>query len=478
MAVRPHTQTTAALVNLPDEIQLTTINYLTFQDLNSLSSTCQLYRQFLVPRMFKCIKLREHAKSGVAVQALIDKGYSAHVKELRFVAHAEEEDEGESDLEESGEEGSAINWAQEAADSQEDGDKPATDLLSSESEDVLSQLVRFPHLETLRIEFSFDIANWSESIHIFMDGETEDGRRKAERCNHWRKLMLRTFRSLTSNGPPLFSGLELINLPSVTVSVYESQEFNNFLGGLRSFKLNLLGGDNGAGWHINTQPGWQIWIPKIKAYFFDHLTNVETVIFEAPEEGPIGLEGQNHAPLPFAKGQMPHLSSLTLKCCFVEPALVEYLSQQLEARKLEELHLQHCHSSKVDYGDAYNSITWAEFFQALSKTKPRSLRKLVMTDAGCYPNETEIRIVGYDEREDDAEVKEVRARLEDGKGKGRKLFSYVRLDDKYGMVFPEETDNRKEFLEGKDQRAYDDLMGRVKENALRRKTTSVTLPGG
>lgn len=472
MTVRPHTPISP--VNLPDEIQLATINHLTFQDLNSLSSTCHFYRQFLVPHIFRCVKLREHAGSGAAVKALIEKGYAVHVKELKFVAHADEEIEGASDLEEKEAEESVTKWREEDEENEEDdGDKPAANLLSPESEDVLSHLVRFPHLETLSIKFDFDIANWMESIHIFMDEEIEDECVGAERFTHWRKLMLRTFTSLVRNDPGSFSSLEVLNLPSVTVSIYKSREFIRLLGSLKSFKLNLFGGDNGAGWHINTQHGWVMWIPKLKDFFFDHLTNVETLTFEAPEEGPIGLEGHRHAPLPFAKGQMPHLRSLALKCCFIEPPLVGYLAQQLEARKLEELYLRHCHSSRFENEYVSNAITWADFFQALSRTKPRSLRTLVMVDEGCYPNETEIRIVGYDEQEDDAEVMEVRGQLEAGKTKGRKLFSYVSLDGKYGMVFPDEEDNRKAFLEGKDQRAYDDLMARVRSNASRVNSTSV-----
>lgn len=392
----------------------------------------------------------------------------------------EEQDEGERDGANSEAEEREDEESGKADGEEQHGDKDndeevedAVELLSTESSNILSHLSRFPNLHTLTVSFDFDIQNWEESIHIFIDEESPAERRKAERKDAWRKLMLRTFESLARNDFVTFSNLDLINLPPAIVSFYDSRELNNFFGQIRQFKLNLFGGDNGAGWNLNTQPGWQQFASELGSYFFDHLTSVESVILEAHDSSPLGLEGMNHAPLPFGKYQMPHLRSLYLEHCFVDPNLVIILTGQLEAGLLEELHLRNCYSSSVDNTLAENGISWAEFFRALSATKSRSLRMLEVTNENKGDDEESkyiggMGIVAYNENEESEEIREVRAILEDQGKHGRRLFAHVSLDDKYGMLFTCEQDNRAKFLEGKDQKAYDDLMAMVVKNVSRR----------
>lgn len=350
--------------------------------------------------------------------------------------------------------------------------KGAKELLSTDSSDILSHLSRFPNLETLSIYFDFDIENWGESIHIFVNEERKREREEAEHSLPWRKLMLRIFESVARNGPVSIPKLELLNLPPAIVSFYKSKDLNDFLGGFRSFKLNLSGGENGAGWNMNTQPGWVQFASRLKAYFFDHLRAVEEVAIEGHETSPLGCEGGNSAPLPFGKQQMPQLRSLFLKNCFIDSGLVDLLTQQLSAGKLEELVLEDCHST-AESDMAQDHPTWAELFLALSTTKSQSLKKFEVREAGTYPNDNGINIMAYDEDDNVQEVREVKTILEDQEKNGRRLFSYISLDGKYGMVFPQEWLNREKFLAGGDQKAYDDLMTMVMKNVSRNGTTAL-----
>ena len=68
-------------------------------------------------------------------------------------------------------------------------------------------------------------------------------------------------------------------------------------------------------------------------------------------------------------------------------------------------------------------------------------------------------------------VVEVRRKLEHENEKGRKLFGYAYLDDKYGMFSRDPEQHIEAFNRGEDQNSYDQLISIVNTNRACAKTS-------
>lgn len=169
-------------------------------------------------------------------------------------------------------------------------------------------------------------------------------------------------------------------------------------------------------------------------------------------EDPLGLGGQNYIPLALKPEDLPVLQSLKLENCFVSPELVSFI--QGHTQVLKSLDVKEC----ISAGDsADNSIYWAEFFNGVYETKP-SLTEFIA--GGDRVSLT------YDGEFDDERVQDIRQKLK--ASPVLKLFNYGYLSDKYGMLYYNIEGNADHFINGDDQRAYDRLMGLIKENAAQR----------
>jgi hypothetical protein len=98
---------------------------------------------------------------------------------------------------------------------------------------------------------------------------------------------------------------------------------------------------------------------------------------------------------------------------------------------------------------------WHELFDALAERQLAWLGKLEIASTQQIGENTN-KLVG------ESEVKKMYELLvEDSK---RRLFAYVNLDDKYGILMQDEEEEVESLLQGEDQRAYDRLVAVVEGN--------------
>lgn len=404
-----------------------------YHHLINWSSTCVYFRNLLAPDIFKTTKLVNKEKSGSSLNALATGPHSVHVKSLHFV-------------------GSALGDAhsEEAAFSDIEG------ILPHSVDALICDLQRFPSLERLSIKFDYNFESyqeWAEGMDITAQVETPDQVLEAEASAAWRALMSRTYSALIQNKSPHFKHLEIRQLIWKTVSTFSDAAFHDFLSHLEQFTLTIHGEDNGAGWKVNKTEEYPALMGKLDEYFFNHLANVTTLSIKAPEEGPLGLVGMNHAPLALEADQMPLLTILHLDHIFASPALVDFLVGHKNT--LEELILRNCYASAGINALAENGIYWSEFFSSLFSVQPTHLRhfELVGNDMP-FPSE------GTLDKEASAELHATLEQIPD-----RILFPYMILDDKYGMLFYDDEQSLEAFSNGEDQTSWNRLMGLVERNA-------------
>ncbi|KAL9126628.1 MAG: hypothetical protein Q9217_004348 [Psora testacea] len=432
----------ACLRGLSTELQLAVIECLDPVALRNWSSTCSSYRALLAPYIFKVITLRNTERSALSVDAVANSRYVTYVEGLHYIATApgdsgNDNDEGVGVLSEEG----------ESVPSEKGESVPNTiPVFPGIVHKVLSNLESFLSLHTLSIDFAFDfeVIDWNE--------ESAEPINEAEETEGWRAVMAKTFAALLENTYLCIKALEIRQLPSTEVSTFRTDRFHDFLGTLERFDLSIHGSENAAGWNINTLDRYLAFVSKLDEFFFDHLNCVTHFSFRADETGPIGLEGRNHARLALSPQQMPRLQYLNLEHIFICEELVDFLTAHADT--LEIISMRDCYANIG--GLEENGIYWEQLFTALYNAKPRALGQVHILPIDL-PIEDED--AGADaERES---CRRTRSLLE--QDKRRRLFAYAMLNDKYGTLYDDEEQNVNSFLEGRDQKAYDDLMQVVHE---------------
>jgi len=275
----------------------------------------------------------------------------------------------------------------------------------------------------------------------------------------WKALMATTYETLSRNKEPHFKELEIRRLVWTYVEPFKSAEFHELLAHMERFTLSVRGGENGAGWRLNTCLGYAACVAKFDELFFNHLASATVMTLKAPFEGPIGLEGlegMHFARLALKEDQMPRLRELHLEYCFVCGELADFVKSH--AGTLEKLTLQACACSIIQMNSA---VYWKDLFTVLGDSNPTKLATLNILPLD--PPLTMDDQFGMERRNESAEVQEVRRVLtEDPR---RRLFLYATLMDKYGDFDADEDGNVEAFWKGDDQVAYDKLMEKVKVNA-------------
>ncbi|MCJ1270945.1 hypothetical protein MMC22_010844 [Lobaria immixta] len=399
------------------------------QELFNWSCTCSYFRNLLAPDIFKATMLVNDEESGSSLNALAKSPNNVHVKELHFI-------------------GSALGDAhsEEAEFSDTEG------ILPPSVDALLSDLQRFPSLERVSIKFDYTIESpeFAEGLDLLKEVETQEKVLEAEALEAWRALMSRTYFALARNQSPRFKHLEIRQLWK-NVSTFSHAAFHDFLGHFEQFTLSIHGEDNGAGWKSNVTEEYPALMGKLDEYFFNHLANVTKLYIRAPEEGPLGLEGMNHAPLRLKAEQMPLLTTLRLDWIFASPELIDFLVGHKDT--LEELTLRDCYASPE--GPAENGIYWSQLFSALFSARPAQLRhfEVVITE-NYLPGQRNYGTEGDSQK--DAILQQ---------DPGRITFPYAFLDDKYGMCFYDEDESLESFLRGEDQRSWARLIELVEGNA-------------
>lgn len=159
---------------------------------------------------------------------------------------------------------------------------------------------------------------------------------------------------------------------------------------------------------------------------------------------------------------MPLLKSINLEYCFIDPPLVDFLSQHSET--LESITFNHCMGSIQ--GLANNGIYWHTLFTSLTKANLQKLKRFEVLP---------VKVSGVGDLDDNQygnlELFERAAEIwEAEEDQGRRAFPYAMLNSKYGTLFEDEETNVEAFLEERDQKGFDELMTIVERNVAEAET--------
>ncbi|KAM0261003.1 hypothetical protein ACHAQJ_002438 [Trichoderma viride] len=430
----------ARFLALPQELSLQILRLLEVGDKIHLSATCKHYRAQLVPEIFKTIRFTSDERVAQSALKAIE-AHGQYTTRIEFKAHCGSDDE-----------------------------KTAPALTPAATKILQGHLT--PNLRTVNLKFDFDFDegdDWDEghpdasggnSIYLFEGVEREDYIREREETWQWRALMNETWRALAAN--IRVRDLILDGLIPKWTSTFRTEEFRQFLSRLESATLSIFGMDNGAGWKTNTVWGYIEFLRDLDSSFFYHMTGLKQLTIHASD--PLGLEGYRHIPLALKPEDLPLLESLTLKDCFVGPELVSFIRSHVQV--LKSLDIKECVSGGDGSGMAENAIYWAEFFDMVYEANP-ALTELIAGGSKAPLTSDEQFNPDYQFKDEPEGIQDIRRKLK--ADPSLRLFGYGSLDDKYGMFFLNEEENEEQFNSGNDQKAFDRLMGLVKENAAKAK---------
>jgi hypothetical protein len=164
-----------------------------------------------------------------------------------------------------------------------------------------------------------------------------------------------------------------------------------------------------------------------------------------------------HSPLSIESDSMPLLKSINLEYIFVDPPLIDFLVQHTST--LESISFEECMCGTA--GLSENGVYWYNLFESLIKAKPQKLKHFEILPVEVEGLDDEIAAQNGDLELDD--IGKVSKLMEEDEN--RRAFPYKVLDDKYGMLFEDDETNVEAFFEGKDQKAFDELMEIVRRNS-------------
>lgn len=327
-------------------------------------------------------------------------------------------------------------------------------MFPTSTKSVLSNLQRFPNLQTVKIEFPFHWAEVVEFDGLLEEDETPQEVLVAENTQDWRACMACAFDAFSQNATAHFETLELKNLFPKEVSTFRSDAWHHFLGTIQHIRLSVKEYDDAGDCPLNTQEAFWPFVANLGQYLFDHLRSTTAFVLEADENGPLGQRpGSSHVYLGLRPPQMPLLRSLELRSVFLNRLLVEALVTRLGI--LEELVLEHC----LVVNTPGNS--WHELFDTLAAAEPIKLRRLEVVSRGTTAIDYE-----FDDDIPGSEKEVAEARKVLAEDPNRWLFAYTGLDEN-GNFAEDRHSVRRCFIQGDDQRAYDRLMAIVERNAAR-----------
>jgi hypothetical protein len=282
--------------------------------------------------------------------------------------------------------------------------------------------------------------------------------------------MVKSFDALSKNTTSSIEEFEIKRLVAKEVSAFTSKDFHDFLGKLKTFSVSLHDWFDGMAMGMNLQLSFAAFAEKLGNYFFDHLQSTTDFSLKADKITLLGMGSSiHHVHLALRPSQFPLLRKLALRCIYICPELVDFLTAHLET--LEELVMTHCQCSLPLLDEDTEVMRWCEFLDALTEKQPPRLRKLEMTPAQQIGEESldefddERRYRGFCEL---LELEPERGlcrrtrelQVEDPK---RRLFAYAN-SDQYGRLTRDAKEELESLLKDEDQKAYDRLMAIVEGN--------------
>ena len=431
-------------------------------DLMNWSCTSRYFRSLLAPYIFRNIKLRNDEKSGASVDALLQSPHGDLVKEIYFLGNippgmADPYDNSKDD------EPLPEGFHKVSDEAEEEEEESITITLPPVVDKLLSDLGQFVNLESLSIGFTYP---YDSTFDEYYDTEGIMDNEYPEAARAFEALVTTTYETLLRNKIPQLRAVEIRKFVWTFTEPYESQTFHEFLNPVKHFSLSVRGGDNGAGWCVSTCDEYLEAVARFDEFFFDHLASATSFTLQAPDQGPIGLEGMRHAPLALNAQQMPLLKSLRLEFIFICQELADFIASHADT--LERLTLHDCNSS-VNGLQETEPFYWSHFFDALHGADLKQLSHLEIRPHNAPLTFDEAMDRNYNrvptERAEPENVQQIRQVI--STDKKRRVFGYARLSDKYGTCDEDEEENQAAFERGEDQVAFDRLMAHVDANAAK-----------
>lgn len=428
------------------------------RDLMNWSCTSRYFRNLLTPYIFRNIKLRNDEKSGASVAALLKGPHGDLVKGIYFLGNVPDPSDNNEDDEPLPE---GFHMASDEAEEEEE--ESVTITLPPTVDNLLSDLDQFSNLQSLSIGFTYPYESPFDEVY---DAEGVMDLKNPEAGRAWKALITTTYETLMRNKVPQLRAVEIRKFVWTFTEPYESQTFHEFLSHVKDFSLSVRGGDNGAGWCVNTSDGYLEGVARFDELFFDHLASVTSMTLQASDQGPIGLEGVYHARLALKRQQMPLLKSLRLEYIFICQELADFIASHADT--LERLTLHDCNSS-VNGLQENEPYYWSQLFDALHGANLKQLSLLDIRPYNAPLTFDEAMDQNYNpvptECAEPDNVQQIRQVI--STDRTRRVFGYVTLDDKYGMCFKDDEENQAAFERGEDQMAFDRLMVNVNANAAK-----------
>jgi hypothetical protein len=446
---------------LPAEILGVIVSNLEDDDVMRLSTTCRALRARTAHRVFHTVRFSNDPR--IADAALVAaKNHGVHIKVLRFVGYAGEEDDkpddgNNEDL------GSGEVAAPSFKSVNRDILPPSAMILFEASTTLL------PSLEQFSISFDHDYDYSSEfdcphGVCMFQDSESWDMVRAREAKLTMCRLWANTYKALAGN--KTVAGLVIENWSPRAVSTFLAPEWRAYLGRLKTLDIRITGARQ-AWSFTNSMEGYVKDIARMQGFFFEHLSAIQTLKVSIWPEIPFGMHGRHHMPLPLrATGRMPALQHLELENVFISSDLVAFiLSYKAHLRTVV---LRNAQSAAAEYGEcARRPLPWCDFFDALSaglgedsEEDDFALTQLTFTSPAPL-SETEAKSGRINYKTERAAIKQVRAKLGSDPSSGRRLFGYGDLHEHHGYFISDVKTNQQSAISGTDQAAWDRLAAKL-----------------
>ena len=323
----------------------------------------------------------------------------------------------------------------------------------------------FSHIDSFSIHFDpcqFDIAgrwygndgDWggghgSGSITVFEDEEDEDACFELEEEHVWRAQYFQLLAEIMQN--PNIKKLRFINLLPRRTKVFDTLQWEKFLGQLTHFDLGIFGAECDD-WKGNAMPGFTQFVGEfLPQDIMKYLVNVKHLRLEASEMSVLGagLYGEHyyaHDVFPLS-GQIPTLQSLELKNITLGARLLGCLRKQANLRELT-LHNCMCISPAEPeeedediWSDPANAdvvamgVDWSEIWQTIILWN-KAMRQVTYLQDGQPP------------------LRDVDIPLP----KGTIVWRYVMIDKHWGNVVEDEEANTAEYHCGCASDMHSNLM--------------------
>lgn len=260
-----------------------------------------------------------------------------------------------------------------------------------------------------------------------------------------------------------FGRLSVLNFAlQLDPGFYATDAWRRFLGGVEHLELTLHGEVS----PLDENPAYRELLEQLGGVFFQHLSAVQRLRFEAHEMGPMGIRSHDHDQqlFPFELSDMPALQELELANVVIGPGLTRRLVSGLRrgpcTLKFSNATVQSLEATMYppSPGTPYPLLhdSYAEFFDALTDAK-MLIRSLHVDPTDCEIRDPEDAQPRHPDVDDIiAAAPALRASRPD-----LPVFAYSYDCAGGGAMRDHPAQNAWAFVEGRDQAAYARLMAWV-----------------